>query len=292
MSFLKLEILILIWKYNKVTTVANKLGIKQPTVTFHMKSLEKLLKTKLFEYEGGYITLTEPGTILLHYAKKIISLKSEVERAVYEFNSFEIGSLKIGASYVPATYLIPDILKKMKIGSHKINMSLTVLPSSKTVQMILNNNLDVGIICSTGLINSSIEYKKIYEDELGIIFSNKSSLNKYNYIPESVFEKETFVHHTELSSTRALVDKWIKSREIEFKATIQMDSLEAIKQVVMSTDWISIISRKAVEKEIERGELIFKSIYEGNIKRNIYIIYNKDKWISPIMRRFLEICTS
>ena len=49
MNYMKLHILVLIEKYKKVTDVAAELGLKQPTVTFHMKSLEAELGTPLFQ---------------------------------------------------------------------------------------------------------------------------------------------------------------------------------------------------------------------------------------------------
>ncbi|MEI0735993.1 LysR family transcriptional regulator [Paenibacillus sp. JTLBN-2024] len=49
MNLLKLHILVLIEKLKKVTDVARELDMKQPTVTFHMKSLEEELGVALFE---------------------------------------------------------------------------------------------------------------------------------------------------------------------------------------------------------------------------------------------------
>lgn len=43
MNLLKLEIVVLIKKYKKLTIVAEQLGVKQPTITFHIKSLEEEL---------------------------------------------------------------------------------------------------------------------------------------------------------------------------------------------------------------------------------------------------------
>ena len=41
MNFKQAEILICINKYQNITKCGEYLGIKQPTVTFHMKNLEK-----------------------------------------------------------------------------------------------------------------------------------------------------------------------------------------------------------------------------------------------------------
>ncbi|MEC3466110.1 LysR family transcriptional regulator, partial [Bacillus thuringiensis] len=61
MNLLKLEIVVLIKKYKKLTIVAEKLGVKQPTITFHIKSLEEELGVSLFELRSGRYFLTEAG---------------------------------------------------------------------------------------------------------------------------------------------------------------------------------------------------------------------------------------
>lgn len=61
MNILKLRILMLIDKFHKATDVAEALQVKQPTVSFHMKSLEKEMGTSLFSLQQGRIMLTEAG---------------------------------------------------------------------------------------------------------------------------------------------------------------------------------------------------------------------------------------
>lgn len=167
--------------------------------------------------------------------------------------------------------------------------SCTAIPSSKIIQMILNHELDAGIICSTGIDNLNIVYKKIYQDELGVVFSPESSLPKEGDLTEELLLGQTFVHYSKDSSTRQLVERWLKKRKMHFNSIVQLDSLEAIKRTLISTNWISIISKKAVEKEIKSGELIYKALPVENIERDIYLIYNKDRWISPMMKKFFQI---
>ena len=51
--------------------------------------------------------LTEAGEALHHYAYKIDALMKEARRVTQEFKDFHKGAITIGASYVPATYLLP-----------------------------------------------------------------------------------------------------------------------------------------------------------------------------------------
>ena len=71
MNLLKLQILVLLQKHKKVTAVAAELGLSQPTITFHMKSLEEEMGVALFQNRAGKTVLTEAGNALHNYAVKI-----------------------------------------------------------------------------------------------------------------------------------------------------------------------------------------------------------------------------
>jgi len=98
MNFIKLDILVLLDQHKKITAVADALGVKQPTVTFHMKSLEEQYGVPLFETYGGRYKLTRAGNALLHYARKIRALGLEAGRIMAEQRSPEKGIFHIGAS--------------------------------------------------------------------------------------------------------------------------------------------------------------------------------------------------
>lgn len=130
MNLLKLEIVVLIKKYKKLTIVAEKLGVKQPTITFHIKSLEEELGVSLFELHSGRYFLTEAGEALHHYACKIDALMKEARRVTQEFKDFHKGAITIGASYVPATYLLPEIVYRFQCEFPNIKITLMVKNSS------------------------------------------------------------------------------------------------------------------------------------------------------------------
>ncbi|MBM7564105.1 LysR family transcriptional regulator [Paenibacillus sacheonensis] len=79
MSILRLQILVLLDELKKVTAVAEEIGVKQPTVSFHMKKLEEEWGVPLFEIKTGKVLLTGPGRILLRYAVEIDRLYREAE---------------------------------------------------------------------------------------------------------------------------------------------------------------------------------------------------------------------
>ncbi|XID95636.1 LysR family transcriptional regulator [Paenibacillaceae bacterium WGS1546] len=98
MSLLKLKIVALIDRHQRVTAVADALRMKQPTISFHMKSMEKEWGVKLFEAQAGRIRLTEAGRTLLPYARRIGELYAEAEAAIGEMRESGKSLLRIGCT--------------------------------------------------------------------------------------------------------------------------------------------------------------------------------------------------
>ena len=77
MSLLKMRIIVLLEKLKKVTAVADELGMKQPTISFHMRKLEEEWGASLFEMKTGKVILTQSGKLLHHYALQIDQIYTE-----------------------------------------------------------------------------------------------------------------------------------------------------------------------------------------------------------------------
>jgi len=104
MNLLKIKIIVLLERYKKVTSVANELGIKQPTVSFHMRKMEEEWGAALFEMKTGKVVFTEAGKLLHHYAVRIERLYTEAESRIAALQSsgqrrkFVIGCTEIASS--------------------------------------------------------------------------------------------------------------------------------------------------------------------------------------------------
>lgn len=233
MNLIKLQIVELIDKHHHMTSVAELLGIKQPTVTFHMKSLEEEMGVRLFESRSGKTFLTEAGQALLHYSVKINALTQEARRVVKEYDSLYRGTLHIGASYVPATYLLPTILNTFSQEFPGIRIVLSVKPSPVIREMLIRHQIDLGVISSEPFVGPALQAETLCEDDLVLICSPQHGLAQKDALTPDHIAQIPFALHGNESSTRRLTNQWLAQHDIRLRSTVEMDSLEAIKQLVL-----------------------------------------------------------
>ncbi|CAH1204505.1 HTH-type transcriptional activator CmpR [Paenibacillus auburnensis] len=289
LNLIKLQIVELLYKHKKITTVADELGLKQPTVTYHLKNLEQQLGEKLFESRMDKMILTESGRAFLHYAVKINALAAEAERVVKEFSQGGRGILKIGASYVPATYILPKILSLFGEQHPGTTISLSVKSSPDIKEMLINQEIDLGILSTESFYLPSLHSQSLCEDELVLVFAPNHEFADRSELTPSLISSADFILHDMQSSTRQMTNKWFEACGVEPRVHILLDSLEAIKQSLMSGRHVSFISRLAVADEVATGKLMMRPIPEYRFQRHIYYSYNRDRHYSPLIGLFIAL---
>ena len=292
MNFIKYRVIELIDKHKKITAVADELGLKQPTISFHMKNMENELGIKLFDSWSGKVVLTEAGQALLHYAVKINSLSQEATRMVKEFDALGRGSLLIGASFVPGTYILPRILSKMTDLYPQITISLTLKPMPVIKEMLLNHQIDIGIVSTDPAQLSMLKSEKLCEDELVVVFSPLHPLAGFSQLEPWQLSGQRFIMHGQDSNTRRMTVSWAESNSIRLNGQVEIDSPEAMKKMIMQGGWIGFISRLAIKEEVERGELEYRSIPHNMLKRCVYYAYNPDRRQTALLNQLIVQLTA
>ncbi|MEN8643840.1 LysR family transcriptional regulator [Bacillus toyonensis] len=288
MNLLKLEIVVLIKKYKKLTIVAEKLGVKQPTITFHIKSLEEELGVSLFELRSGRYFLTEAGEAFHHYACKIDALMKEARRVTQEFKDFHKGAITIGASYVPATYLLPEVVHQFQCEFPNIKITLMVKPAPEIRILLQNHEIDLGVISAAPFDEPLLKQTNVMPDTLVLAFSKEHHFAKKTNVSLQDIEKERILLHRNPSTTRDLLTQWTLAHNITFKSEIELDSLETMKQILKYGNGVAFISKLAIEQEIQRNELCYIPIPRFEFQRNIYTIHHEDRWNSKIISFLLH----
>ncbi|QGG55090.1 LysR substrate-binding domain-containing protein [Paenibacillus sp. FSL W8-1187] len=289
MNLLKFQIVELLDKHRKITAVAEALGLKQPTVTYHMKSLEQEYGVKLFEPRMDKVILTEAGRALLHYAGKINCLASEAKRTVEEYGTPGRGTLRVGASYVPATYMLPRLLKEFAARHPKVTVTLAVKPSAVIKEMLLNHEIDLGVLSAEPFRLPMLDVRELCDDELVLAHAPSHDLAASSELTPGLLCTADFVLHGPHSSTRELTDRWLEQHGVRLEQHLELDSLEAIKQMVIQGGHVTFASGLAIQAEVARGQLLARAIPEFRHRRKISCATNRDRHHSGPLDSMMEL---
>ncbi|WP_010277158.1 LysR family transcriptional regulator [Paenibacillus senegalensis] len=289
MNLKKLEVVVCLARYKKVTTVAEHLGLKQPSVTYHMKSLEEEMGVPLFEHRAGKVLLTDAGNVLLHYASKILALSQETKRVLREYKTYERGTLTIGASYVPGAYLLPEVIDRLAQIYPGITIRLKLNPAPNVLAMLAEHSIDVGLISYTAIEDPSLHICRVCPDDLVLAFPSGHPFAAREAVTPLDIAEEPFILHDSPSTTRRMTEEWAEKHSIKLKVNMEADSLETIKRAVRAGTGVSFISQMAIAEEAERKQLQYCPIPELSTKRFIFACYQRDRWLTSPIRTLLEL---
>ena len=272
---------------------ADTLYISQPAVSLQVQNLEKQLNVPLFDRGGRKAVLTEAGHLLLNYGDKIITLCQETCRALEDLQNLQGGTLIVGASQTTGTYLLPRMMGLFRQKYPEVSVQLQVHSTRRTSWAVANGQLDLAIIGGEvpSELQENLQVIPYAEDELSLILPVSHSLAKVPIIQKEDLYKLKFISLDSQSTIRKVIDKILTSCDIEtkrLKIEMELNSIEAIKNAVQSGLGAAFVSITAIAKELEMGVLHVSSIKDVEVRRNLYVLLNPNRYRSKAAEAFIE----
>lgn len=291
MNIIKLMILVYIEKYKKVIDVAKEMNMKQPSVSFHMKSLEEEMGVVLFESKRGRMILTEAGKALYPYALKITGLAAEAKKVVRDYALLDKGTLHIGADCVTGTYLLPELMSIFSNNYPGTLLQLSIKPTDTIHQMLVNQDIDIALCQSNPSrlgIYDGFQHDTLEEDEMVIIFSPTHPFAKLQVLTPQLIAKQFFIQHAEGTYIKEFSLDWSRLNDIHLWERIQTDSPESVKIAVQHSDHIAFFPRNGIQQELAHGQLLCLPIpSQTEARLSSYMIYPPDSSHSSLRNQFV-----
>ncbi|WP_328906855.1 LysR substrate-binding domain-containing protein [Streptomyces sp. NBC_00234] len=123
------------------TQAARRLGVRQSTVSQHVRRLEDATGRQLFARDTHSVDLTEDGEAMLGFARSILQAH---ERAAAFFTGTRLrGRLRFGASEDFVLTRLPEILESFRRDHPEVELELTVELSGTLHQQLEAGRLDL-----------------------------------------------------------------------------------------------------------------------------------------------------
>lgn len=291
MNLKQLESLTYIIETSSFSEAAKKLYLTQPTISSHISLLEKELNIQLLIRTTKDVTPTKAGKKLYTYAKQILKLQDSIYEEFNVKSQNENNVITLGASTIPEQYILPEVLPKY-LKKNKNEFKIGQGDSLEIINKVLNKEVEIGLV-GTQIETSNCIFEPFYKDKLVIITPVN---DKYLKMKEKKFHvkdllKEPLIMREEGSGTRKEIKNFfnemdIKDNDLNIIATL--NSIEAIKRSVANSMGISIVSNLAVEDYIKENRVLAFDLAEENIYRNLYIVRNKEMYMSKQSLKFIK----
>jgi len=136
-----LEILEAIAETGTFTSAAKKLYITQSAVSHAVAELEKQAGTALFERLPRGVVLTRCGVSLLEESRSILTACRNLDRRITHLE--ENTPVNIVSSITIASFLLPEILNRLKSSFPGLQISVRVASANTAIDILKRGNADI-----------------------------------------------------------------------------------------------------------------------------------------------------
>ena len=258
------------------TKTAELLLMSQPSVSLHIKNLEKEFQTQLFLRSPKFLKITPTGEILYDRAKQIITIYEQTKQDILEQHNIIKGELKIGASFTIGEYILPSLLIDLQKDYPDLELQVIIGNTEEIVQSVRLFQVDIGLI--EGQTNEKeLSVHPFLQDELFIISSNDHKLANKNDVTITDLQNQSWITRESGSGTGEYLNHVIRSNGLKVKSLLTISSNQGIKETVINGMGLSLLSRSVIERDVRHSNLSIIKLKNHSFNRTLSYVY------SPIM---------
>jgi DNA-binding transcriptional LysR family regulator len=289
MTLKQLEVFVAIAETANFSKGAEKCGITQSTASQHIHGLEKELGIRLFDRGREGALLTEAGKLLLSRARKIISDCDGSRSAIRRFLGMDGVTLRVGASDIPGSKMIPALLGVFQKEYPKVRLDVIQDNSRSLLIQLVDEQVELAFVGGC-YEDERILFEPVGEDslvcavcpELGSVGKGSLSQAQLCKVPLIVREDGS---GTQKAIYETLAKTWINKDSLTIAA--QLGSSEAIRLALLNGAGYSFISERYISDELAAGHLVAIRIPGIQITRKFYAARREGRELSPAAAAFL-----
>lgn len=265
-----------------MTSAAKILGYTQPTITQQIQALEREVGYLLFNRVGKKLFLTPAGKQIKIYSDKIFDVLNEMESSIKQLKGPH-GTLTIAAPEYYCSHHLSLLINSYITLHPQVKLKLVPYDSRETIEMILNNKADVGIIAGS-YENSSIELYKLDEERLVLVVVYEL-LKEHG--KEKLLQQFPFISYDEGCNLEGVIKTSLSEIHYEPVSVIECGSEETIKRAVLNKTGIALLSENLIKEELANGLLTPLHYFSNRIETSL--IYLKSRSDEITVQSFTQL---
>ncbi len=265
---------------------AERLHICQSAVSKQLGEFERTLGHRLFDRLPRGVRLTQAGSVLAAYARKLFELEQEAEQALGDLQKLDRGSLAIGASRTISSYLLPARMAAFHARYPGVELSLHENNTLSIERKLLDREIDVGF--TEGVVRDDLlSYSAFAQDELVLIAKPTHPAAKRGALSAAELSSFSILMHEPGSGTRDVTERALADKKLRIRPAMTLASSEAIKQTVCAGGGLAFLSSLSITEELKRKKLVVIQVKQLRIRRPLYQVTLKASAPSPALSAFL-----
>ncbi len=235
MDLRHLRSLLAIAECGSFAAAAEAVGLTQSAVSLHVKALEEELGTALFDRSHRPPMLSPAGRMLVARARQILDLCDEVKAS---FTRGELaGSLELGAVPTALARFLPGALSDFRHAHPRVHIRVVSGLSAELAQQVRRGELDLAVLTRPQQRLEGLVWHEFVREPLMVVVPAQLAVEDHR----TVLESQPFIQFSRRTWAGELIDHHLRRHGIRVRVGMEIDSLEAIRAMVVHGLGVSIV---------------------------------------------------
>jgi len=272
-----------------VAAAAREIGLTAAAAGQQLQQLEADIGVELFDRTKRSMTLNHHGRSLVEPIQEIIA---RYEALGSDFKSELSGTIVLGALVSTLMGAFGNTLNELKQSYPELEIKLIAGLSNNFLDQVIEGSLDAAIVTeSPYALPQNVQWTELYSEPMVLIYPTVK--NRKNFSTKSASDDLPFIRFERNTWTGHLVDQTIRANKMVIKDSMELNSVEAIIELVRQGLGFAIVPRLAniawkADKQLLIAELTGKTIYRkvGLLERKKH---SRQNITQAIKQHFLSI---
>ncbi len=287
----QLEIFLHVVETGSFSKAGKAVFLAQASVSERIASLERMVGTKLLDRLGRSVVPTKAGELLYRHAVRLLNMKGAACQEIQDFLGLKRGQLLMGGSTIPGEYILPGVIGSFRREYPQVTVALSIGDSAEIQSRVFEGELELGVIGSQDT-QKGLQSEPLWKDELVLAIPAAHRWASRRTVTFEDLRDEPFILREPGSGTLKMIGAYFRSRGAEgidsLKVAACFGSSTAVKEGIKAGLGVSILSARAIETELQSGELKTLKIKGLSMMRNFYLIRDQRRNPSPICQTMLN----
>jgi DNA-binding transcriptional LysR family regulator len=287
MDFDQLETFLEVARLSSFSRAAEKRFRTQPAISAQIRAVEEEVGAKLLDRSGGKVALTAAGKIFQKYAEETVQSRRNVMTMIAEMERVPGGEIVVGANEGTCMYVLPEVFSHFKKQYPSVGVNVRRLESAGVLEAVIDHSVDFGVV-SLPVNDKRLTVVPIHRDELVVICPPGHQLAKGKTVTVADVARFPLLV-PKFGKTREAIEDMFSQRNLLPNISMELDSSELLKRFAAADVGVGFIARSNVLEDVKSKSLAALNLSDAQIKRDLALVFRKDKALSRAALAFIEI---
>ncbi len=273
-----------------ITRAAERLTLKQPSVSNALKRLETRIGRRLIERDANRFELTDVGRLLYEESVDVFGTISRLQVLVRDVREEVTGHVVICVASHVVSPLFDRALAEFHREHPRATLTISVLPSVEVAKLVRERRASFGI-CLVSQRDAALEYAVVYREFFGFFCGPSHRLYGLSGLTLADLEGETSVSFQTDHISDALRPVALLRGEAKLEANVIgiSSSLEEVRRMIVAGLGIGPLPLHVARRDVEDRLLWRLPPYENPPAIDIFLLTNPKKVLNRAEKALLAL---